>query len=1368
MTIPLIRCLLTVSVAAIAAIAAAAAPAGEVPLLASWSMEPSGDGRTMVDEGPLHIDGRLGEGASFVEGGKRGHALRLTAQGRSQVTVAEPKLINRIGGPFSMTMWIKPEALAEKNCIASILSKREVLWMGAPFGIGLGDNGAVVGEFSNGRDWNANVRSGPLCAVGTWTHIAITVQADGDRVLYVNGHQIDRRHMDGSLASNDQPLFFGFQESGTWNGGGRCHYRGLLDDVRLYAAALTEDEVKLDGESRLPTRAATAKDLVAPTQFVTMHLVRYDMPIGLRGKPGMTRQLAERRPGPDAIDWPACQLAGSPLFDHGAERGIFLPLREDGRSHALFQLDDDAHIEPGDHWLRALQWLWGQRFIYTSDHTARSNDKDYELWAFPIIIRAAGGHFHAVAVSCGGTTIYDKDVAPAELASLTLLLPQSASAAPYQITVDGRASAAMAVGLQPVQAGNPQDLLIPVHQVLPGSGPAITIDTLEHPSQFPNQKEWDEDRAAVAGAQALLAPEAAPADAHLPLAARIGRTVPCSPLSTYAVSLTHGMSGGFLFHSEQGPGFTGSVEQYAQLLNEQNYDRVFEQIAAKQLDGEDARLGCDAWLRALQAHGLQGGANIVSLCDASQSFYCATIPEYHAPKYRDMQLILQRLARFPNFCGVTIGADNAGYVPYWDWAPPHPEKSWSEGLAVLMGTLKPRVPVGPALSPQKDYEVRAADQRAFLAYIARYDTTFSGCGYLSQAAHEVCDLPVTSGSFGSSPGVLGSGGWPAGTIPGLQLFAGVDTLQSYDWNELKSSKPMHQVALIDRLRSYYPDKPAWCLIDDFHLLFGREARERAYALALTRGIKAIGTTTLANAAQQKQWANPGAGHDIAEMNAWIHRFGGLYAMSEPSASIGVLYVEDQAISRPIKADERHGCHEGMVSEALFLAHAAGWPAKIITPQELRRGLPPGMHAVLLVGLNRFDDSWHWYDGLETELTAFVAAGGRLIADDESVCPVATTASGLSIRSYVTQSDMDATPVLLARNAENITRLRTAMQGIAPPIAASSDPTVWAIPMTAGDTQVVTVVNWGVVPRSNASAVVKPQHGHLSWTTTRPIYDLRRGRKLTEQEASDVDLTTDAFQVYCLPAHEPGPPALRLHSTPQGQLTCTVSLGDGPVLPGIPIAVRVSLGSDTTTLFTASGATLTLPVTTHDAGQLTIVATDLIDGLATTSTSTLTAAPAAAGGGSASAAAMARFLARTQRLVIALTAEQRADAAVSALATQLQSALTAHGRSAEVRTIAANDLVVSLQPALPACHFPHWSTIPADLVLLGMPTTNVLLLDQARGRLLPPGLGSLAAGHALVSVSLSPFVGEFQALNLLASDHDGLAEAVRLVGLSATH
>jgi hypothetical protein len=753
--------------------------------------------------------------------------------------------------------------------------------------------------------------------------------------------------------------------------------------------------------------------------------------------------------------------------------------------------------------------------------------------------------------------------------------------------------------------------------------------------------------------------------------------------------------------------------------------------------------------------------NIQSVCDANESFYCATIPDYHAPKYRDVQLVMQRLARFPNFCGISLGADNAGYVPYWDWAPPHPEKSWSDGLSALLGAHKPTVPVGPALAPHKDYEVQAADQREFLAFIARYDTTFAGLGYLAQAVRDIRDVPVTSGSFGSSPGVLGSGGWPCGTVPGLPMFAGVNTLQSYDWNELSSSKPLHQVALIDRLRSYYPDKPAWCLIDDFHLLLGREARQRAYALALTRGIRAIGTTTLATAAQMAQWKNPGAARDIAEMNAWIHRFGGLYAMSEPAPVIGVLYVEEQAISRPIKADAVHGCHEGMCSEALFLAHAAGWPAKIITPEEIARGLAPGMRAVLLVGLNRFDDSWHWYDGLEGKLSAFVASGGRVISDDESVCPVQHTPSGMSVRSYVTQSDQDATPQLMARNVDNIIRLRAAMQGIAAPIAASTDPSIWAIPMTAGDTQAVTVVNLGVIPGTNASQMVKPQHGHLTWTTQRPIYNLRTGRKLTAAEAGDVDLTSDAFQVYCLPAHEPGPPAIHLQSSPQGPFTCVVSVGEGEQLRGIPIEVRVTLGTETTTLSTASGATLALPISSQDEGQLTIIATDLIDGRSTTSSSALTAHPAISPPRT-DAAAVAKFLARTTRCAIALTPEQQADASVLDLAKQLQSALAAHGRTAELRTIAANDVVLSLQPQLPACRFPQWTTIHADLVLLGSPATNLLLADQARGYLLPPGAAALPAGQSLESVSYSPFVGEYQVLNLIAGDQAGLADAVRLV------
>ncbi len=75
---------------------------------------------------------------------------------------------------------------------------------------------------------------------------------------------------------------------------------------------------------------------------------------------------------------------------------------------------------------------------------------------------------------------------------------------------------------------------------------------------------------------------------------------------------------------------------------------------------------------------------------------------------------------------------------------------------------------------------------------------------------------------------------------------------------------------------------------------------------------------------------------------------------------------------------------------------------------------------------------------------------------------------------------------------------------------------------------------------------------------------------------------------------------------------------------------------------------------------------------------------------------------------------------------------------------------SLQPLKSQQKFPQWRTIAADLVLLGTPQTNVLLFDQARGGLLER--------EKEVQVTYSPFVGEYQALNLIASDTASLAMA----------
>jgi hypothetical protein len=349
-------------------------------------------------------------------------------------------------------------------------------------------------------------------------------------------------------------------------------------------------------------------------------------------------------------------------------------------------------------------------------------------------------------------------------------------------------------------------------------------------------------------------------------------------------------------------------------------------------------------------------------------------------------------------------------------------------------------------------------------YVSSYDQTFRSYGLFSRALSEINPKFVaTTGSFGSSPGGGGRGGWPWASIPGRELFADMSVQQAYDWDETRAVKPLHNVALIDRLKSYHPDKPTWTILDNFFLKMSREAMQRNYALALTRGVDAIGTAWLAQPVGP--FARPQTVQNQTELFAWIHRYGGAYARTRPDASIGVLYVHPQSLLRNVNTDAKasddavlKGSHEGKTTEALFLCHAAGWPARIVTSDELKRGLPSGMKTVLLVGLNTLDDSWHWFDGLEADLKKFAGAGGQFLLDDESVLPQGLTGQklDLKVRAYISQGEggtkgpsIDRTQFLLNRNADNILKLRAAMITVPAPVAASGEPTIWAVPHTYG-------------------------------------------------------------------------------------------------------------------------------------------------------------------------------------------------------------------------------------------------------------------------------------------------------------------------------
>ena len=244
-------------VLALAGMAAQVRADEPVPLLAHYAMEPDAkDARKFTDSGPLHIDGRINDGVEYVPNGHKGYALRFSGSGEDTARVDNPKLINRAGAPISVTMWIKPEAWASREAFAALLTKTTEAWIGRPFAFTLGGPGELGFESaSGGSGYTAS-----LLELGKWQHVAVTYQAGGKRILYINEKEVSRTDAGPDLQDNEEPLIFGAEKGYYGSDGGRSKYKGLMDEEAIYAAALTPEQIRLDMNGELKTRAATLAD----------------------------------------------------------------------------------------------------------------------------------------------------------------------------------------------------------------------------------------------------------------------------------------------------------------------------------------------------------------------------------------------------------------------------------------------------------------------------------------------------------------------------------------------------------------------------------------------------------------------------------------------------------------------------------------------------------------------------------------------------------------------------------------------------------------------------------------------------------------------------------------------------------------------------------------------------------------------------------------------------------------------------------------------------------------------------------------------------------------------------------------------------
>ena len=87
-------------------------------------------------------------------------------------------------------------------------------------------------------DWSHHLRADVDLPIGRWTHIAGTFDGRTMRI-YVDGQERGALERPGPVRPNDFPLCLG-----SYDVGHAAHFQGLLDEVTLYARALTAAEVR--------------------------------------------------------------------------------------------------------------------------------------------------------------------------------------------------------------------------------------------------------------------------------------------------------------------------------------------------------------------------------------------------------------------------------------------------------------------------------------------------------------------------------------------------------------------------------------------------------------------------------------------------------------------------------------------------------------------------------------------------------------------------------------------------------------------------------------------------------------------------------------------------------------------------------------------------------------------------------------------------------------------------------------------------------------------------------------------------------------------------------------------------------------------
>jgi hypothetical protein len=211
--------------------------------IAQWSFDnamadPSGALVKLSDAAGNGFDA-MGSGVRLASGGVKGRAGKFS--GESYLRVDDAAMFNLES--LTLSLWIKPDTIRGRR---GLIGKR---WAGtaAPFVLSLWDGWLEFEATDEKGKWSFNFRSPAVVKEGAWNHIAAVVEGGKGVTLYCNGEAVARHGSALKRTFNQEPLVFGREAwDGAQNGHLSCYYQGLMDEVTIWARAITLAEVRAE------------------------------------------------------------------------------------------------------------------------------------------------------------------------------------------------------------------------------------------------------------------------------------------------------------------------------------------------------------------------------------------------------------------------------------------------------------------------------------------------------------------------------------------------------------------------------------------------------------------------------------------------------------------------------------------------------------------------------------------------------------------------------------------------------------------------------------------------------------------------------------------------------------------------------------------------------------------------------------------------------------------------------------------------------------------------------------------------------------------------------------------------------------------